>query len=281
MNPNTKFDYETTGELAQMLERADALREAIESRKPIEGDLWKTIEQKLLVEWTYNTNAIEGSTLTQGETLFFLQSGLTVEGKPFKDFLDAKNHAQAVGFLYDLVTQKRVITPGVIKEINALLLTGVTSTAALDSFGNRFDKPATPGQYKTQPNHVLQSDGSIHKYVEPVHVAQEIEQLCRWCTTESQGANPLVVAALAHYHFVRIHPFDDGNGRGARLLMNLILMQAGYPPAIIKNELRRKYITTLSQADGGDFTPFIQFVTESALETMEAVNEILGNTSTT
>ena len=96
--------------LEKTLELSDQLKDEIDSKKPIEGDLWKTVEEKLLIEWTYNSNAIEGSTLTQGETMFFLKNGLTVEGKPFKDFIDAKNHAEAIEFLYDVVKNKREIS---------------------------------------------------------------------------------------------------------------------------------------------------------------------------
>ncbi|KAB2908046.1 MAG: hypothetical protein LC102_12360 [Ignavibacteriales bacterium] len=103
--------------LKKSLNLAEKLREEIDTKKPIEGDLWKTIEEKLLIEWTYNSNAIEGSSLTQGETAFFLKSGLTVEGKPLKDFLDAKNHAEAISFLYDVITDSRQISPGLIKKI--------------------------------------------------------------------------------------------------------------------------------------------------------------------
>lgn len=167
-------------QLRRLLDVADRLRDEINLKRPIEGDLWAVLEEKLLVEWTYNSNAIEGSTLTQGETLFFLKHGLTVEGKPFKDFLDAKNHAEAIQFLYDVIKQQRPISPGLIKEFNALLLSGVSKTPAIDRYGNRTEKEATPGEYKKFHNHVLQPDGSIHRYVEPVHVPAEMEFLTRW-----------------------------------------------------------------------------------------------------
>ena len=107
-----------------------------------------------------------------------MQEGLTVEGKPFKDFLDARNHAEAIDLLFDVVAQKRAISEGLIKEFNALLLAGMQSTPALNSQGQRVQKPATPGQYKSQPNHVLQQDGSIHHHIEPLQVPLEMEQLC-------------------------------------------------------------------------------------------------------
>ena len=261
--------------LRTLLEEADGLRDEINLKRPLEGDLWAVVEEKLLVEWTYNSNAIEGSTLTQGETLFFLKHGLTVEGKPFKDFLDAKKHAEAIQFLYDVVRQQRPVSPGLIKEFNALLLSGVSKTPAIDRYGNRTEKEATPGEYKKFPNHVLQPDGSIHKYVDPVHVPAEIEFLTRWVEENIESLHPIIVASVAHYNLARVHPFDDGNGRGARLFMNLILIRQGFPPAIIKNEHRRKYVETLSRADSGDVQGFVMFVAEACVDTLRSINEVL------
>lgn len=261
--------------LRGLLDVADGLRDEINRNRPLEGDLWAVVEEKLLVEWTYNSNAIEGSTLTQGETLFFLKHGLTVEGKPFKDFLDAKNHVEAIQFLYDVVKQQRAFTPGLIKEFNALLLSGVSKTPAIDRYGNRTEKEATPGEYKKYSNHVLQPDGSIHKYVDPVHVPAEIEFLTRWVEDKTGSMHPIITASVAHYNLVRIHPFDDGNGRGARLFMNLILIRQGFPPAIIKNEHRRKYIDALSRADSGDVQGFVSFVANACVDTLRSINEIL------
>jgi Fic family protein len=257
--------------LEKLLDLSDKLNEEIKSKKPIEGDLWKTIEEKLLIEWTYNSNAIEGSTLTQGETMFFLKNGLTVEGKPFKDFIDAKNHAEAIEFLYDVIKNDRQITPALIKEFNSFLLSGIKSTPAIDRYGNKIEKKATPGEYKTLPNHVLQSDGTIHKYTDPLHVSAEMDVLCNWIIENIDKQHPVIVASVAHYNMVRIHPFDDGNGRGARILMNLVLMKKGFPPAIIKNENRRKYIEVLSEADKGNLNKFAEFIAEACLETQKSV----------
>lgn len=261
--------------LEGLLELADQLKIEIERKKPIDGDLWKTIEEKLLIEWTYNSNAIEGSTLTQGETTFFLKSGLTVEGKPFKDFVDAKNHAEAVEFLYDVVKNKRKISPSLIKEFNAFLLSGIKTLPAIDSNGNKIEKATTPGEYKKLPNHVLQNDGTIHKYVEPIQVSVEMDKLFDWINGNDRKIHPIVIASVAHYNMVRIHPFDDGNGRGARILMNLILIAKGFPPAIIKNENRRKYIETLSAADKGNLNKFVEFIAESCIDTLKSILENL------
>jgi len=272
---NKYYKFEEDQKLRELLDLSDNLKDQIEKKKPLEGDLWETIQEKLKVSWTYNSNAIEGSTLTQGETLFFLQNGLTVEGKPFKDFVDAKNHAEAIDFLYDVIKNNRSVTEGLIKEFNAFLLSGIKDTEAVDNQGNKIKKKATPGEYKKLPNHVLQADGTIHRYVEPLQVQSEIENLCEWIKENIEKINPLIVAAVAHYNFVRIHPFDDGNGRGARILMNLILIKKGFPPAIIKNEKRRQYIEALAAADNGNLNRFIEFVAESCIETQRMIVEDL------
>ncbi len=270
-HPSYSFNCGTEPQITAQLEAINSLKMNIDSLRPFEGDLWKKVEEKLLVEWTYNSNAIEGSTLTQGETLFFLQTGLTVEGKPLKDFLDARNHFDAVEYLLEIIRQDRAISTSVLKEFNALLLTGLTSTPALDQFGNRTSKPATPGAYKKNPNHVLQNDGTIHRYADPLQVPAEMEFLCEWIHRQRESLHPAIIASIAHYNFVWIHPFDDGNGRGARILMNLILMQSGFQPAVIKNERRREYIAALADADKGSIRSFILFVLESCIETQQSI----------
>jgi Fic family protein len=267
---------ETSG-LEDLLQIIDDQRQRIDALKPMHLELWATIQEKLRADWTYDSNAIEGSTLTRGETLFFLREGLTVEGKPFKDFLDARNHAEAIDFLYQVITDKRSISQGLIKEINALLLAGVTHTAAVDPAGIKVKKPVTPGEYKLQPNHVLQMDGTIHYYTDPLQVPGEMEKLCQWINKNIEIRHPLIVGTIAHYNMVRIHPFDDGNGRGARILMNLVLIKRRYPPAIIRMEDRRQYLETLSQADKGDLQPFAMLVANSLIATQKTILEDLGS----
>jgi len=262
--------------LASMLQHAEMQKNEINTLKQQKPDLWETVREKLRITWTYDSNAIEGSTLNYGDTLFFLREDLTVEGKPFKDFVDAKNHAQAIDYLHDVIANNRPITEGLIKEINALLLKGVDSTPAINERGQRVQKPATPGEYKKQPNHVLQSDGSIHHYISPLQVPAEMSNLCDWIEAQKGKLHDIAIAALAHYNMVRVHPFDDGNGRGARILMNLILMKAGYPPAIVKNEKRRKYLDALQEADNGNLVPFVEFITSSLAITQEMILEDLG-----
>ncbi|HIJ40830.1 MAG TPA: Fic family protein [Deltaproteobacteria bacterium] len=270
------YDFkEYLSEIEKSLVLIDDLRIRIDNEKSLRKECWIAIQEKLRVDWTYDSNAIEGSSLTRGETLFFLKEGLTVEGKPLKDFLDARNHADAIDWLYEIIKDNRPVTQGLVKEINALLLSGVKYTPAINETGQKVQKPANPGKYKVLPNHVLKTDGTIHFYTDPIHVSNEMEILCRWIHENIEKRHPLIVASIAHYNMVRIHPFDDGNGRGARILMNLIFIKKGYPVAIIKNENRRKYLEALNQADKGDIHPFLTLVAGSLIETENSIVEEL------
>jgi Fic family protein len=269
------YIVEKTGELELLTKEINKLQVRIDEKKSLRPERLGTVMEKLKMEWTYDSNAIEGSTLTLGETIFFLREGLTVEGKPLKDFLDARNHIDAIDFLYDVISDERPITEGLIKEINALLLKGIEHTAAVDSTGKKTKKKATPGQYKKTPTTVIQLDGTIHEYTDPLHVTTEMEKLISWINENVDKKHGLITGAVAHYNMVRIHPFDDGNGRGARLLMNLIFIKKGLPPGVIRNERRRFYLDTLAEADKGNLEPFVRFVGESLVSTQKVIVENL------
>lgn len=259
--------------LQDIIHKITIIKEKIDSYQPFDESLHNAIQEKLKIEWTYNSNALEGNTLTLGETAFFLREGLTSEGKPLKDFLEAKNHAEAIDFLNELVQEKTLLTEHFIKSFHQLLLTGIEYTIAKGSDGKTIHKPLTPGKYKTLPNHVLTISGNIHHYTEPEQVQIEIEKLLTWYTSrESLKLSSIEKSAIFHYRFVCIHPFDDGNGRLARLLMNLILMQGGFPPCIIRNEKRRQYLMHLEKIDKTqDYEPFIIFVAEELLITLNII----------
>ncbi len=269
------YTVKKTEELELLIQEINNLQVRIDEKKSLRPERWETVMEKLKMEWTCDSNAIEGSTLTLGETIFFLREGLTVEGKPLKDFLDARNHIDAIDFLYDVISDKRPITEGLIKEINALLLKGIEYTDAVDSTGKKTKKKATPGHYKKTPNTVIQLDGTIHEYIAPLHVTTEMEKLILWINENIDKKHGLITGAVAHYNLVKIHPFDDGNGRGARLLMNVIFIKKRLPPAIIRNERRRLYLDTLAKADKGDLEPFVRFVGESLVSTQKLIVENL------
>lgn len=269
-SPATDYQPVASERLTETYAHIDRLRERLDALKRAHPHLWPNIFKKQNVAWTAETNAIEGSSLSFSDTLFFLEEGLTVQGKPLKDFLDARNHSEAIDLLYQCIADERPMTPGFLKELNALLLAGVTHTSAIDLVGRPLRKPARPGQYKELPNNVLMPDGSLKAYIDPVHVAAEIDRLCAWI--DADNLHPIAKAALAHYNFVTIHPFDDGNGRGARILMNLLLIKSGYPPAVINNSERAAYLDALRYGQaGGGVEPFVFFIAATLARTIDAM----------
>lgn len=238
-----KYPKTMTTEAKKLFQKIDSIQKRTNALRPLRTDLLQTLQEKLRIEWTYNSNAIEGNTLTFGETAFFLREGLTSEGRPLKDYLEAKNHAEAIDGLAEIIRGDRSITESLIKELHAVLT------------------------------------GKIHYYADPIHVKDEMEKLLNWHHAEKK-LHIIEKAALFHYRFVTIHPFDDGNGRLSRLLMNLILMQSGYPPCIIRNSRRRQYLQALESVDSSKnhATPII-FVAEELLQTQENIINILENKS--
>jgi len=149
---NTFYEQDITPDIESLFALASSsLNDKINSLKSSDESLWGVIAKKLKVDWTYHSNSLEGSTLTLGETFFFISEGLTVEGKPFKDFLDAKNHVEAIDYLYEIISNQRDISEYVIKETNALLLSGVTYTVAQNSQGEKVKKKAGSGRVQETP----------------------------------------------------------------------------------------------------------------------------------
>ncbi|MEW5954441.1 MAG: Fic family protein [Bacillota bacterium] len=251
----------------------DALKVKLDSFRPLSPELMETIEEKFKIDWTYNSNAIEGNTLTLQETAFFLQHGLTSKGKTLREYLEIQNHAEAIDWLKEIIKLDRPITEGFIKELQALLLKGI-DYIWVGPKDSRAKKKIAPGKYKTKPNHVITLEGKIHKYCEPIKVPEEMEGLVDFINTSE--AHPVEVAARAHYRFVAIHPFDDGNGRVGRLLMNLILMKRGYLPVIIKNESREDYYRALMKADDGDIKDFVMLVAKEEENSLQLVVNVLN-----
>ena len=257
------------------LKKIDDLQAEIDAFRPFSKELLALWQERLRIDWTYNSNAIEGNTLTYGETAFFLREGLTSEGKPLKDYVEAKNHAEAIDYLQEVVQSKRTLTEGFIKELHGLLLRDIDHTIAKGAGGKLIHKPLSAGKYKVRPNHVLTLSGTIHKYTEPIKVVDEMQELL----TEFDKNKKLHLverAALFHYRFVCIHPFDDGNGRMARLLMNLLLMQAGYPPCVVRHIRRREYLQSLEHADStGKTDEFIRLLASELIQTEETMLRVL------
>ena len=243
----------------------DRLKADLDALRPLALEQEQRVLQKFRLEWNYNSNAIEGNSLTLGETRSLLLHGLTAAGKPMRDHLDIKGHNEAVLWLEDFVRDERPLTEQFIRGMHEVLLGEAYQTAAQTPDGQPTRKTIQPGQYKSSPNNVLTATGEMFYFATPEETPARMTDLVDWYRQEDAAASlhPVALAAEFHYRFVRIHPFDDGNGRMSRLLMNLILLRHGYPMTVIKADDRNRYLAALSEADAGEFEPFLRFVIEN------------------
>lgn len=254
--------------IRETLTEADRLRDEIEAVRPISAEQEARVLQKFRLEWNYHSNAIEGNSLTYGETKAFIMHGLTAKGKPFKDYLDIRGHDQVIDVLADIVRRRDELTESVIRELHKILLVEPYQSEAITPDGIRTTRLIEIGRYKTAPNHVQTSTGQTHFFAGPEETPARMADLVRWYREErDRGAlHPVTLAATFHYQFVSIHPFDDGNGRMARILMNLILMQSGYLPVVLKLDRKPEYFLALENADVGEIETFVIFVAQALIE---------------
>lgn len=249
-----------------ILESIAQLQYEVEALRPFSREVEDRIFQKFRLDWNFHSNAIEGNSLTYGETVSFLMHGLTAKGKPLKDHLDIRGHNDAITILWEMVQTDTVLREMDIRELHRVILVEPYTTQARTADGIAVQKRIQLGEYKTMPNHVLTATGAMHYYATPEETPARMRDLMDvyQIAQHDERVHPLVLAAWLHHEFVNIHPFDDGNGRMARLLMNLVLMKKHYPPIVIqqaKNE-RNAYYDALSQADVGDLHPFIEYLAE-------------------
>ncbi|MEA3496711.1 MAG: Fic family protein [Bacteroidota bacterium] len=260
-----------------ILQNIDSLKEKIDQLRPISQDLEKQIMQKFRLDWNFHSNNIEGNTLTFGETKTFLLHGITAKGKPLKDHLDIKGHNEALLMLEDIVKKETEITQKFIRELHIIILHESYFMKSKTPDGKIVPRKIEVGKYKTQPNHVLTETGEMHYFASPEETAAKMHDLIEWYRevrkdlkgNKKSNYHPLLIASIFHYKFIAIHPFDDGNGRLARILMNLILMQYGYPPVIIKTKEKEDYYTALKEADGGNKDYFVKYIAEQLINSLE------------
>lgn len=243
----------------------DRLKAELDALRPLPPEQEQRVMQKFRLEWNYNSNAIEGNSLTLGETRSLLLHGLTAQGKPLRDHLDIRGHDEAVRGLEEIVHDKRPLTEQFIREMHQVLLGEPHYKPAQTADGQPTRKRVVPGQYKTTPNNVQTATGEMFYFASVEETPAKMTDLVDWYRreTEQPTLHPVALAAEFHYRFVRIHPFDDGNGRMSRLLMNLILLRAGYAITVIKADDRNHYLAALAQADAREPEPFLRFIIEN------------------
>lgn len=224
-------------------------KERLDVYRPLPSELVRNLEEWFLVELTYTSNALEGNTLSRKETAAVVEKGLTVGGKTLIEHLEATNHAKALKDVLRLsqtpIGELRLVD---VLQIHETVLRGIDDDNA--------------GHFRTIP---VRISGSPVILPNPVKVPNMMEAFIEWVVT-STNLHPVELAAEAHYQLVTIHPFVDGNGRTARLLMNLILMQNGYPPAIIRTRDRLRYIGGLEKAQLGGSQDGYNKVIEDAVD---------------
>jgi Fic family protein len=268
MNSWTKLT-EALSELP-ILEQVNDEKRQLDALKPLPQEVESRVMQKIRLDWNYHSNAIEGNKLTFGETYTFLMYGLTAKGKPLKDHLDIKGHNEAINFLISVVKEDADLTEVDIRNLHKMVLVESYESPALTPDGQKTHKMILVGDYKKMPNHVKTPTGEMHYYANPEDVPMLMGELVQWYNEARKNPtiHPSVLAAFFHHRFVAIHPFDDGNGRLGRILMNLILMQKGYPPAVVKLKERTDYYAVLGQADKNEYVPLMEFVAETVLESL-------------
>ncbi|WP_462265779.1 Fic family protein [Mucilaginibacter sp.] len=253
-----------------LIQEAESLKNQVDNMRPLPDDIEKRVMQKLRLDWNYNSNAIEGNKLDYGETVAFLMTGITAKGKPLKDHLDIRGHNEAINFLMSLVKDERPISEADIRALHQMILVEPYEVKAQTEDGLPTSKWIQLGKCKTSVNHVKTATGETHYYATPEEVPIKIKELIDWydAVSNDQLIHPIVLAALFHHRFVAIHPFDDGNGRLTRILMNLILMRNGFPPAVIKNSDKQNYYFNLSQADSKNDVPFVEYISERIISSL-------------
>ncbi len=226
--------------------------------------------EKLSLEWNYNSNHLEGNTLTYGDTMLLLLKDQVPQGgsHTMRELDEMRAHDVAIELIRQWSKTDRFISETEIRQLNKTILVKPFWKAAETSTGEKTRKKIIPGQYKETPNHVRLSNGKIFKYSEPESVPGDMRILLDWYRTEN-NLHPVEKAALFHYKFVLIHPFDDGNGRISRLLMNYHLLRSDYAPIIIKSSDKKNYLFALRQADTGDIDTFVEYIMNQAINSME------------
>lgn len=232
----------------------------LNSFRPLPSSAVKKLKEQFEIEMTYNSNAIEGNSLTLKETYLVINEGLTIKGKPLKDHLEAKSHKEALDYLYSLVEKDKenTVSERFIRSLNQIVMQDVDKDWA--------------GKYR---NSRVIIGGADHKPPEALEIPRLMQNLIGWIDDNKKKMHSVELASILHHKLVFIHPFFDGNGRTSRLAMNIILMQSGFPLVIVLKNDRKRYYQSLSLADKGNYIPFVNFIARAVERTLDIYLKIL------
>lgn len=250
----------------EILDRLDKKLFRINSFRSLPLAIVQKLQKQFELEMIYNSNAIEGNSLTLKETFLVVNEGLTIKGKPLKDHLEAKGHSEALEYLYELTAKDKPapLTERVIREFNVIVMRNIDQEWA--------------GRYRNS-NVII--GGATHTPPEAFEVPQLMQELISWVNNDGRNLHPVELAAVFHHRFVHIHPFFDGNGRTTRLAMNVVLLRAGFPLVVILKNDRGRYYRLLGEADRGNLAPFGRFIAQAVQRTLDIYLKVLTPTHKT
>lgn len=238
--------------LNETLKRVEEKKAELDARRPLPDAVAARLKDQFDLEWAYHSSGLAGSTLTLHETEVILRQGLTIGGKTLEEHLEALNHKKAIDLLETLACGNEPLNENHLLQIHGVLL-------------NRIDD-AEAGHYRRGAARIR---GAEYLPPEAAVVPGLMGDFFAWVDRTAQRLSLVERAATAHYRFMDIHPFTDANARMAGLLMNLILLRASYPPAIIRREDRPAYHTTLDQACAGQTKPFMLLIAEAVERSLD------------
>ncbi len=247
-----------------LIKRLEDKLAKINALRPLPKVAVQKLRERFAIDMTYNSNAIEGNSLTLKETFLVISEGITVKGKPLKDHLEAKDHHAALEYLFDLVEKdkRHTFSEQLIRTLHQII---VQETDA-----------AWAGRYR---NSNVGITGADHTPPDALDVPHKMRELIEWFNTQNKKLNIIELAALLHHRLVHIHPFFDGNGRTARLVMNLLLMRAGFPLVVILKNDRKKYYDVLGRADIKEYEPLVKFVAQAVERSLDMYLKTLAPSS--
>jgi filamentation induced by cAMP protein fic len=248
----------------------DQLSATYNSLLPMSPENQRRWDKKVRLEFNYNSNHIEGNTLTYGETELLLLFDETHGSRPMREYEEMKAHDVAFQKIKEWAADTETpLTEQDIKNLNQIILVQPFWKDAITPEGQPTRRQITVGNYKTQPNSVRLPNGELFEYTAPQEVPIQMQALMEWYRDEQTALHPVTLAAMFHYKFVCIHPFDDGNGRVSRLLMNYVLLAHKLPPVVIKSSDKQNYLHALHLADTGQYEAFIRYIAEQVVHSLE------------
>jgi Fic family protein len=237
-------------------------KQELDSFRPIPSIVLKSIRESLMMEWTYNSNAIEGNSLTLQETKLVLEEGITIGGKTLREHFETMNHQEAIYFIEELARKNNTLTAKDILDVHRLVLNNIEREYA--------------GRFRVGG---VRIGGANFVPPNALKVPDLTDELINWYNSDDNKLPAVIKSTIFHHRFVWIHPFFDGNGRTVRLAFNLLLMKEGFPPAIILKNDRKKYYAALNQANNGDYSKLMLIVLQAIERSLDIYLAALNDNS--